>query len=255
MSGAIKNLNLKLQNRLITSAAALALWEVCSAIAGASYFPHSWTTIIALGNLLIAPAFWWSFIQTIWLSLLSFLVGTVIATAIAVAVTLNRAGEQSTRGVINFFRSMPSVVMLPLLIASLGSSARTAVILGTIVVTFKLVTFVIRGIQQTDPRLIDLAKVMNLPFQDRLGLMYLPSAVAIAGTGLRLSASRAFGTIIAAGLVAGTPGLGLGLLMAESSANYPKMFAYVLVMGFTGSYIYSIFTVLERKLVHWRVAI
>ena len=250
-----KNFRVKSQNIFLTGSAALALWETCSAIAGASYFPHSWSTLLDLGNLLTVPLFWWSYIQTIWLSLLAFLVGTVFATAIGIAVTLNRAGEQSTRGVINFFRSMPSVVMLPLLIASLGSSARTAVILGSIVVTFKLVTFVIRGIQQTDPHLIDLAKVMNLPFQDRIGLMYLPSAVAIAGTGLRLSASRAFGTIIAAGLVAGTPGLGLGLLMAESSANYPRMFAYVIVMGVTGSSIYSIFTWLERKLVHWRVAI
>jgi ABC-type nitrate/sulfonate/bicarbonate transport system permease component len=145
--------------------------------------------------------------------------------------------------------------MLPLLIASIGSSSRTAVILASIVVTFKLVTFVIRGIQQTDPRLIDLAKIMNLPVRDQVGLMYLPSAVAIAGTGLRLSASRAFGTIIAAGLVAGTPGLGLDLLMAESAANYPRMFSYVIVMGFAGSAIYSIFTKLERKLVHWRVAV
>ena len=128
-------------------------------------------------------------------------------------------------------------------------------ILGAFVVTFKLVTYIIRGIGQTEIELIDIANIMSLPLSTRIFLMYLPSTVSIAGTGLRLSASRAFGTVIAAGIVAGTPGLGSALLMAEANANYPRIFSYVLIMGFAGTAIYSCFTALERKLVTWRVAV
>lgn len=233
----------------------LLLWEVASLAAGSNYFPHSWEVLPDFLSLLAAPIFWRDLGITVWLSLVSFLIGVFFATLIGVLVALKRSGEVVTRGMLNFLRSIPSVVFLPLLIASIGSSAQTAVILGAFVVTFKLVTYIIRGIGQTEIELIDIANIMSLPLSTRIFLMYLPSTVSIAGTGLRLSASRAFGTVIAAGIVAGTPGLGSALLMAEANANYPRIFSYVLIMGFAGTAIYSCFTALERKLVTWRVAV
>ena len=242
-------------NRLLTLAIGLGLWESASALAGAKYFPHSWRVLPDLISLLATTSFWANLLLTLWLSALSFIIGTLCATTIGVLIALKRSGELATRGVLNFFRSIPSVVFLPLLIASIGSSARTSVILAAFVVTFMLVTYVIRGVGTTDPRLLDSAKVMGLPWLSKVFLLYLPSTVSIAGTGLRLSASRAFGTIIAAGIVAGTPGIGSSLLIAESNANYPRVFSYVLIMGVVGSAIYALFTTLENRLVHWRSAV
>ena len=243
------------KNRLLTLVISVGLWESASALAGAKYFPHFWQVLPDLISLLATMGFWVNLLLTLWLSALSFIIGTVCATTIGVLIALKRSGELATRGVLNFFRSIPSVVFLPLLIASIGSSARTSVILGSFVVTFMLVTYVIRGVGQTEPRLLDSAKIMALPWIQKIFLLYLPSTISIAGTGLRLSASRAFGTIIAAGIVAGTPGIGSSLLIAGSNANYPRVFSYVLIMGFVGSWIYALFTILESKLVHWRSAV
>ena len=242
-------------NRLLTLIISFGLWESASFFAGAKYFPHLWRVMPDLISLLVTTSFWSNLLLTLWLSVLSFIIGTICATTIGVLIALKRSGELATRGVLNFFRSIPSVVFLPLLIASIGSSARTSVILAAFVVTFMLVTYVIRGVGTTATGLLDSSKIMGLPWVNKIFLLYLPSTISIAGTGLRLSASRAFGTIVAAGIVAGTPGIGSSLLIAESNANYPRVFSYVLIMGVVGTVIYSLFTSLEKKLVHWRIAV
>jgi len=94
-----------------------------------------------------------------------------------------------------------------------------------------------------------------LPLRSKLSAIYLPSVISIAGTGLRLSASRAFGTVIACGIVIGAPGLGQGLLMAESNAQYERVFSYVIILGLLGTSIYSLFNFLENRLFKWRVSI
>ena len=121
------------------------------------------------------------------------------------------------------------------------------------VVTFLLLNYVIRGFQDIDSEIMEQATIMKMSAADRVRNVYIPSTVSALGTGLRLSANRAFGTVIAAGLVAGTPGLGLGLLMAQSSANYPRVFSYVFVMGIFGTLIYNIFTKMEKAFVKWKL--
>ena len=189
------------------------------------------------------------------ISLLGFLLGTFLALVIGTSITLWNSGEKITRGSINFFRSIPSVVFLPLLIASIGASMRTSAILTTLVVTLMSITYVIRGVQDTDPLLVESTRLVGLNTLNRIRFLFLPSMISTLGTGMRLSASRAFGTVIAAGIIVGSPGLGSAMGAAASSANYPRVFSYVIVMGIVGTLIYSGFTFLESKLFRWRVTV
>jgi ABC-type nitrate/sulfonate/bicarbonate transport system permease component len=117
------------------------------------------------------------------------------------------------------------------------------------------ITYVIRGVQDTDPLLDESTRLVGLNTLDRIRFLFLPSMISTLGTGMRLSASRAFGTVIAAGIITGSPGLGSAMGAAASSANYPRVFSYVIVMGIVGTFIYSGFTFLENKLFRWRVTV
>jgi len=228
------------------------LWELASAIANVRNFPHSWVVLGDLALLLLSIAFWKSIGVTLGISFAGFIAGTILALFFGISISLWKSGEVVTNGSINFLRSIPSVVFLPLLIASIGASVKTSIILTIFVVTFISVTFVVRGINDTDPKLIETAQALGLSTANRIRFMYLPSTLSILGTGMRLSASRAFGTVVAAGLITGSPGLGSALGFANSSSNYPRVFSYVIVMGVVGVLIYSCFTLIENKFFHWR---
>jgi ABC-type nitrate/sulfonate/bicarbonate transport system permease component len=49
--------------------------------------------------------------------------------------------------------------------------------------------------------------------------------------------------------------LGRELAFAEANAEYERVFSYVIVMGIVGTLIYSLFNLLERKFVRWRVTV
>jgi NitT/TauT family transport system permease protein len=231
------------------------LWEIASALANASNFPHSWSVISDLIPLVFTAFFWNSLSVTLAISVVGFVLGSFIALLIGISIALWASGEKVTRGTLNFFRSIPSVVFLPLLIASIGASTKTSVILTTLVVTLMSITYVIRGIQDTDPLLKESSHLVGLGIQDRIRFLYLPSMISILGTGMRLSASRAFGTVVAAGIITGSPGLGSAMGAAAASTNYPRVFSYVLVMGIVGTFIYSGFSFLENRLFRWRTTV
>jgi ABC-type nitrate/sulfonate/bicarbonate transport system permease component len=243
------------QKWLAITAVSFILWEAASAIAGVDNFPHSWLVILDLVPLTFTLFFWKSLSITLAISLFGFLLGSFLALVIGTSITLWNSGEKITRSSINFFRSIPSVVFLPLLIASIGASIRTSAILTTLVVTLMSITYVIRGVQDTDPLLDESTRLVGLNTLDRIRFLFLPSMISTLGTGMRLSASRAFGTVIAAGIITGSPGLGSAMGAAASSANYPRVFSYVIVMGIVGTFIYSGFTFLENRLFRWRVIV
>lgn len=248
-------LDKRLLKYLYILALSLALWEIAALLVGSNSFPHSWIVLNDLEKLLQTNIFWKDLLRTLWLTTLGLTFGTIAALCLGIFVGLNRSGDLATRGSINFVRAIPSVVFLPLLIASIGASERTAVILTTFVVTFTFVTYVTRGIADTDKGLIESAQLINLSWVNKIFYLYLPSTVSLLGTGIRLSANRAFGTVVTAGIVAGTPGLGARLFFAETNGDHPRVFSYVLVMGILGVAIYSTFTRIEKRLFIWRVSV
>ncbi|CAB4534902.1 unannotated protein [freshwater metagenome] len=245
----------KTQRLVAIAVLSFLLWELAALVVRSNSFPHSWSVLGNFASLITEVSFWKDLTLTLWISLLGFLIGTASALAIGICIGLSRDAELASRATLNFVRVIPSVVMLPLLIASIGSSARTAVILSAFVVTFTFVTYVVRGIADTEKQLIEASKLMQLPRMVQVLFLYLPSTVSLLGTGMRLCASRAFGTVVAAGIVAGTPGLGSRLYLAQANADTNRVFSYVFVMGITGVLIYSSFTIVEKRLFKWKVSV
>jgi ABC-type nitrate/sulfonate/bicarbonate transport system permease component len=237
------------------AAVSLFLWEASWFIAGIETFPHSWQIAQDLIPLMFTWSFWESVGITIFISFCGFVFGTFLALFLGISVALWSSGEEATRGTINFFRAIPSVVFLPLLIASIGASVRTSVILTTLVVTLMSITYVIRGVQGVDPLLKESASYIRLNRTDQILILFLPSMISTLGSAMRLSSARAFGTVIAAGIIVGGPGLGSAMGEAASGGNYLRIFSYAITMGIVGVLNYSGFTFLENKLFRWRTTV
>ncbi|CAB4757778.1 unannotated protein [freshwater metagenome] len=243
------------QNYALTFGITAALWECAALTVNSRSFPHLNSVLLDLLNLIKNIDFWKSLIVTFNLTIIGFVIGALFAFALGLATALNKRLNLLLSSSINFLRSIPSVVFLPLLVASIGASARTAIILTALVVSLKLVIFVSRGVLETEMEHIEFAKIYHLSTFSKICNIYIPSLFSVVSTGFRLSASRAFGTVIASGIIIGTPGLGRDLLFAESNAEYERVFSYVIILGIVGTLIYATFNVIERQFIHWRVNI
>ena len=242
-------------SKVSTVVITIALWEAAAFTVDSRSFPHIGSVFTDLINLLQTLAFWKSLGETLLLMSIGFAIGSIVAFAIGLTIALNQGLDRLISSSLNFLRSIPSVVFLPLLVASIGASMRTAIFLTALVVSLKLVIYVSRGVLETEKEHIEFARLYRLNTISRIYSIYLPSLISVVSTGFRLTASRAFGTVIASGIIIGTPGIGKDLLYAGANAEYERVFSYVIVMGVIGTLLYSLFNVIERRFIRWRVVL
>ena len=226
----------------------MVLWEVASYFALQSHFPHIWVVAQDLSKLTLTYVFWKSLLITFLIAIIAFLLGSAIAIGVGIFLATHDLFESSSRNIFNLLRSLPSVAILPLLIAYRGSSLSTVLILTTFVVACKLLLFVVREIKYLSPALAELTAILRLSWQLKLTRVYLPSLASLLGSGAILAGDLAFVTVVLSGILAGTPGIGSAFLRAEVTGDVIRVFSYVIVMGLAGSFIFAFFRKLGRTL-------
>jgi ABC-type nitrate/sulfonate/bicarbonate transport system permease component len=233
---------------LTVALVSVSFWQIASKLASSKYFPSLLSVLRRLLAMTAEMSFWRVLLETCFLSFSGFIFGVVIAIVLGIFLGLKPRIEMSLRSTLNFLRSMPVVAILPILIAGIGSSIFTVVLLASFAVSIKLVVYVINGLRDVDVALMEEAKVLRLPIKARIFKVYVPSGFVLLSSGLRLAAELSFGTVVLCGIFMGTPGLGSELYQAESNGNVIQVFSYVVVLGAVGVVLNYLFGKIESKL-------
>lgn len=229
----------------------LVLWVVLGELFGSSSFPHPFAVLGRFPVYLTDLEFWSQTVTTLILTVAGLGLGAALALIFGVALARSKFVELSSLGTVYFLRSIPAIVLLPLFVASLGASSVVTILLTALVVFLKLVVFVNQGVRDIDPVRFELTKLMRLRRRDALTLVVLPSILVLLGTGIRLSAQRAYGAVIAAGLLIGTPGLGSSLRLAQINNDVEGVFALALTVALVGVGIFYALLLVERRVAPW----
>lgn len=227
-------------------------WELAAFFVGSIYFPHSWNIANDLFKLIRELNFWIQFLETIAISTFGVIVGTLLALITGVLISITKNAEKSTQGTINMFVIIPSIVFLPILISGIGSNTKTVLILSTSVVFFRMITYITRAIKDIENSLLDSARLLKLNLLMKFVYIYCPAIFSKVSVGFRYTTSIAFGTVVTAGIAAGTPGFGSALYLAETVADFSRVFSYVFVMGIIGVAINNSLSKIEIRLLHWK---
>jgi ABC-type nitrate/sulfonate/bicarbonate transport system permease component len=229
------------------------LWESVALLSGGVGFVSLSILIPALGDVVTDASFWTSIVFTVGLTLVGLTAGTGVALVVGIPLGMSKFLDTSARGTINFVRAIPTVVLLPLLLASLGSRTSVVIILVVLGVSLKMVVYVTRGIRDISQSLDNQARVFHLTPLTHVMAIRIPAASAIVITGIRQSVNRAYGSVILAGFLAGTPGLGRDISLANLRGDDATLLAYVVVAGIVSVFLYQVFVWGERQVVRWRV--
>ena len=245
-------------SRLLVVAAALGLWQGLSAagIIRSDEFPSMAATARALGTLAGAPALWTAVGQTLAGWGAGLLIGAACAVALGTLIGLNGFSYRSAIGVIEFFKTIPVVAILPVALVLWGATLNMKIALVTFAVFWPLVIQVCYGVRSLDPVAADTAAALGVTGLRKFAVVTLPAAAPFVATGLRVSVAVALIIDIVAELIGGGSGLGARILIAENAgpSQYPAMYAYIVVAGILGVVLAGAFTVAERRLLHWHAA-
>lgn len=235
-----------------TAVISIVAWEATWFLSDGAGFFHSWVIAEFILERSLSLQFWQSLLSTVALTVLGLTAGSAIAVVVGYVLVQSQFLEQSSRGSLFFIRSIPSVAVIPLLLASIGSRLALVVFLVIWMVSTKLIFFVIRALQDQKASFKDQARLLHLGFWPNLVKVSLPGAVGMAMTGVRLTVNRAYGAVILAGLIAGTPGIGRDIQIARLNADYESVVGFSVVAALVGVFFFWLFKEIEARTVHWR---
>jgi ABC-type nitrate/sulfonate/bicarbonate transport system permease component len=240
---------------IIVLCAALALWQGLSAsrLLSPDEFPSMTSSVAALWHQAAGSTLWAAVGDTLTAWVIGLLVGGAAAVAVGAVLGLNRFAYRSAIPVIEFFKTIPVVAILPIALLLFGPTLKMKYLLVAFAVFWPLTIQVIYGVRSIDPTVLDTATALQVRGLRRFFVVILPCAAPFIATGLRIAAAVALVVDVVAELIGGGSGVGLQILTAENSGPtaYPIMYAYILVAGVLGVVLAGSFALAERRLLHW----
>jgi len=156
--------------------------------------------------------------------------------------------------VFDFFRSIPPLVIYPLLLISIGPSDASRIGTAVFGSTTLFLLIIVQGLSQKDRLRVSFfrtrgASVLTL-FKDIIFYEALPFIM----TACRAASSLALIVIVVTEmLMGGQNGLGARVQQVQITSNIPDLFCTIIIIGFVGVILNKMFNWLEKRLVFWKV--
>ena len=238
---------------LISFAVAMLVWYIMSIIPQTSRaFPNVVVTIQGLMTMVERGVFW----QDLSSSLISVAMGYAIGFVIALPVAILMAWYVPVRNIlepwIQFIRNIPPLAYVPLIVICAGVGRLPQVIVITIACFLIMCVTIYQGVINVDETLIKAARVLGATDRDIFVRVITPATLPFILTAVRLGASVALTTLIAAESTGAMAGLGMRIRSLNNTFDSAPMLAYVIIIGIIGITLEKIIKFLERKLTGWQ---
>ena len=135
---------------------------------------------------------------------------------------------------VQFFRNVPPISMIPLLILWCGIGETTKTVIIVLAAFFPMYLAIVKGFTSVDPKLLEVARVFEYPLYRTFLRVILPSALPDILLGMRTSLGYAWRAIIGAEMVAASTGLGHMILFAQQMSRTDKVIVGIFVIGTVG---------------------
>ncbi len=228
----------------------VALWELLSRVGILPMDTTSRPSLVVVagyegmadGSILIAT---W---QTIEAAMFGFLMATVIGVLCGVVLGLSRKLEAIVGPSVDALRPIPAVALIPLslLLFGFGLNLEAAVVAFACVWPVLLVT--IAAVHGIEPRLLELARVLEMPFGTRMRKIILPAALGRITVGLRVAVSISLVVAVTVEIVLNPRGLGYSMMMAQQTLKPELMYAQLLWLGALG---WALNAALQKAVSYW----
>lgn len=180
--------------------------------------------------------------------LCGFALAALIAIPLGIAVGLNRTLHNAVNPLVQLFKPVSPLAWLPLvtMVVSalytspdpvLPKSFLNSAITVTLCCLWPMLINAAAGVASLDKDLLNVSRVLRLAPLVHVRKVVLPAAVPMIFTGMRLSLGIAWMVLIAAEMLAQSPGLGKFVwdeFQNGSSASLARIMVAVLVIGFIG---------------------
>lgn len=233
----------------------LVLWWIASMFLDAQILPSPWEVLLR-GRDLIAGNSELSLGRNVPVSVLRVLVGWASAVVIGVLIGGLMVMSTTVRNLLDplveFTRPLPPLAFAPLFVVWFGFGELPKALLIFLSAMPIMVIATISGASAADQTRIHCAQMLGARPHQVFTAVVLPGALPEVLTGARLAAGAAWGTLVAAELIASDRGIGYMILRAGSFLDTRAVFVGIVVIGVLAFGMDSIIRLVQRRLVPWK---
>ncbi|MEO8081095.1 MAG: ABC transporter permease [Caldimonas sp.] len=191
-----------------------------------------------------------------WMSTQRVVVGVALGIVVAVPVGFCLGWYRSVRSfidpVINFFRALPPIALIPLVIVyfGIGEIAKTVILFYASFFAGVIVMY--EGIAQISPLYVRVARTLGASDLEIFAKVIVPLTVPHILTSIRVALGVAWATLVASELIAAQQGL--GALIQDASAFFQLDIVYVgiICIGLIALVMDLLLRMASRRLVAWQ---
>ena len=180
-----------------------------------------------------------------------FALGAVVGTLLGLGMGYDHRVRAFFTPLVEFFRPLPQLAYLVLLIVWFGIGETAQVILLFLTALPVSAIAAMDGVRSTPQQRIHAARALGANRWQVFRHVILPSALPEIFTGARLAIGVVYATLIAAEIIAGSTGLGWMILDAGRFLRSDYVFVGILLIGSMGLVLDRLLLGAQRRLVHW----
>jgi NitT/TauT family transport system permease protein len=184
--------------------------------------------------------------------LLGVVLGTMAAVPVGFALGWYPDVRRFIDPLINFFRALPPIALIPLVIVYFGIGEAAKVVILFYASFFAGVIVMYEGIAQLSPIYVRVSRTLGATDAEIFRKVILPLSVPHMLTALRVALGVAWATLVASELIAAQQGLGAMIQNASSFFQLDIIYVGIICIGLIALTMDLGLRVVARRLVAWQ---
>lgn len=205
--------------RLFPWAVLVLLWEfiTVTGLVSTALVPTPVQVLTTFWRQLTTQGLWFDVYMSCQRVALGLVCGISLAIPVAFVVGWYRGAHRIIDPMINFFRSLPPIALIPLVIVYFGIGEVAKVVMLFYASFFSGVIVMYEGIVQTNPLFVRVARTFGATDGEIFWRVIVPLSVPHVLTAIRVALGVSWATLVASELIAAQRGLGA---VIENASNY-----------------------------------
>ncbi|CAG7610191.1 ABC transporter permease [Leucobacter soli] len=232
----------------------LAAWWVFSANSTNVFFPPLSRILQRFRELWLFDHFMSDVVPSLANLALGFAIAAVAGVILGMLMGTFKRLRWMLSPIMDFFRSIPTVALVPIFISLFGFGNETRVVSIAVASVFPIAIATMDGVRGLDQVRRDVATVFKLTTFERMLRVNLPGASPMLFSGLQVGLMYAFIVMIASEMLGISVGIGAITLESQQTFRMADMWAGILLLGVIGYLINLLFLLVRRRALRWYFA-
>ena len=181
-----------------------------------------------------------------------FLLGNLLAIAVATLFVHHRRLQEIFFPVVVMFNSIPVVAKAPILVLMMGNGVEPKIAIAALVCFFPTLVNSVRGLEAVNPQAMELMRVLSASRSEIFFKLRVFSALPYLFSALRIAASMAVIGAVVGEWIGATQGIGAMIIQATYNFDSALLYAAIIMSACLSGCFFTAIVLLEKAIIRWQ---